>query len=128
MINANDLKFHAKDDMKIKVKAINIKKDNSRTEVEVGDEDGAVRTFNFYNVASQAELEKLAGQKLDEMKFDGYEGKINTLLIPGAIPGMTAQLTDTLFPERGGNYYIESVKTSYGTGGARREVELGIKT
>ena len=127
VVEANDLKWHSKDDMKIKVKAINIKKDNSRTEVEVGDSDGALRTLNFYNISNQAELEKLAKQKLDEMKFDGYEGKITTMLLPWASPGMTAQLTDSMFAERGGSYYVESVKTTYGTGGARREVELGIK-
>jgi len=43
------------------------------------------------------------------------------------LPGMTAELTDSMIPERGGSYYVESVKTKYGTGGARREVELGIK-
>jgi phage protein D len=127
VVSANDLKWRDKDEVKIKVKAINIKGDNTRTEVEVGDEDGALRTLNFYNISSQDELTKLASQKLDELKFDGYEGKITTLLIPEALPGMTAELTDSLFPERGGSYYVESVKTKYGTSGARREVELGMK-
>ena len=127
VVKANDLKWRAKEDIKIKVKAINIRKDNTRTEVELGDEDGGLRTLNFYNISSQAELEKLAKQKLEELKFDGYEGKIETLLIPAAIPGMAAELSDGLFPARSGNYYVESVKTKFGTGGARREVEMGIK-
>ena len=125
--NANDLKWRSKDDIKIKVKAINIKKDNTKTEVEIGDKDGALRTLHFYNVKSAKELEKLAKQKLDELKFDGYEGKIKTKLIPGVLPGMDAKIYDSIFPARNGTYYVESVTTTFGQGGANREVELGIK-
>lgn len=127
VINAGDLKWRAKEDVKIKVKAVSIHRDNTRTEVEFGDEGGALRTMNFYNVQSKEELEKLARQKLDELKFDGYEGKITTLLIPHVVPGMRAVLIDSIFGQRSGSYYVESVKTSYGSAGARREVELGIK-
>lgn len=127
VVSATDLKWRNRDDVKIKIKAISIHNNNTRTEVEIGDEGGAIRTLNFYNIKSQAELTKIAKQKLDELKFDGYEGKITTLLIPQCEPGYKAQLTDSLFDERSGTYYVESVKTTYGTSGTRREVELGIK-
>ncbi|HHN48598.1 MAG TPA: hypothetical protein ENN08_06690 [Bacteroidales bacterium] len=127
VISAENLKWRAKEDVKIKVKAVSIQRDNTRTEVEFGDADGALRTLNFYNVQSKAELEAMAKQKLNELKFDGYEGKITTLLIPQCVPGMKAVLVDSMFPVRSGSYYVESVKTSYGSGGARREIELGIK-
>lgn len=127
VITANELKWRSKDDVKIKVKGVNIRKDNTRTEVELGDENGSLRTLFFYNVQSKKELENLAKQELNKLKFDGYEGKITTFLIPEALPGMTANLTDEIFTDRSGSYYIESVKTTFGTSGARREVELGIK-
>ncbi len=127
VINADDLKYHSKDDVRLKVKAELIHGDNTRTTVEVGDEDGALRDFKFYNINSRAELIQLAKQELDKIKFDGYEGKIITFLAPYALPGMKAVLSDNRFPDREGAYYIDSVKTLFGSGGAHREIELGIK-
>ncbi len=127
VIDANNLKWHTKDDVKIKVKAVSIKKDNTRTEVEFGDKDGALRTIHLYNVKSKTELEKLAKQELERVKFDGYQGDIATFLIPEVVPGMQAEIEDVHFPERSGNYYVESVKTTFGTGGVRRTVKLGIQ-
>jgi len=127
VIDANSLKWRSKDDVKMKVKAISINKDNTRTEVEFGDKAGSIKTIHLYNVKSKAELEELAKKELDRIKFDGYEGSIKSFLIPEAIPGMTAEVTDIDFPERSGSYYVESVKTTFGTGGARRTVKLGIQ-
>lgn len=125
VIDASSLQFRDKEDVKLKVKAIGIHADNTRTEVEVGDSSGELRTLNFYNVTSKDELQKLAQQQLDKLKFDGYEGKLKTFLIPVAIPGMRAKVKDNLFPERAGSYYIESVTTTWGVDGASREVEIG---
>lgn len=127
VISADNLKWHTKDDVKIKVKAISIHKDNTRTEVEFGDKDGALRTIHLYNVKSKAELEQLAKAELERVKFDGYQGDITTFLIPEAVPGMQATIIDDYFPERSGAYYVESVKTTFGTSGAKRNVKLGIQ-
>lgn len=127
VIDADSLKWRTKDDVKMKIKAVSINKDNSRTEVEFGDKDGAIKTINLYNVKNKAELEQLAKKELDRIKFDGYEGSLKTLLIPEAVPGMTAEITDVDFPERSGNYYVESVKTIFSTAGVRRDVKLGIQ-
>ncbi len=127
VVSANDLKWRSADEIKLKVKAVCLHKDNTKTVVEVGDEDGALRTFNFYNIATKAELERIAQQKLKEIKYDGYEGSIKTKLLPYAEPGMVAQLTDEMLPERSGNYYIESVKTTLSTSGINRSVKLGLK-
>jgi hypothetical protein len=127
VINADELKYRRKDDIKLKIKAININGDNTRNEVEFGDDDGELKTLFFYNIKTKEQLEKIARQEINKLKFDGYEGKISTFLIPPAKPGMTAELKDNRFPEREGNYYIEAVKTYFGNNGARREVEIGIK-
>lgn len=127
VINADDLKYKNKDDVILKVKAIGIKGDNTRTEVEIGDKDGELRTLFFYNVTTADGLRKLATQEMNKLKFNGYDGKITTFLIPVALPGMKAVIVDEYFPERQGSYYVESVKTTWGIQGARREIELGIK-
>jgi len=125
--NADDLTYHSAEDMKLKVKAIAVSGNNTRTEVEVGDDDGAVRTLYFYNVPDMSTLTKMANQEIIRLKFDGYEGKLTTMLIPYVVPGMKANITDERFSERSGSYFVESVKTTWGMGGARNEVEVSIK-
>lgn len=127
VIDADDLKYHRKEDVVLKVKAIGVSGDNSRTEVEIGDKDGELRTLFFYNITSKADLIRLATQEMNKLKFDGFEGKLVTFLIPRAVPGMKAVMMDNRFDARSGSHFIESVKTTWGTHGARREVELGIK-
>jgi len=40
---------------------------------------------------------------------------------------MVAEIEDEVYHQRDGRYYIESVETTYGTNGARRTMEIGIK-
>lgn len=122
----SNLKYHKAEDITLKVKAVHIANDNTKTEVEVGDADGATRTFYFYNIESQSELKERAREKLREYKYDGYEGNIETFLIPQAAPGMVASVRDPDF-NRDGNYVIEKVRTSFGKNGARRKVTIGLK-
>lgn len=123
----NELKYRDADDVKLKVKAVWVKPDNTRTEVEIGDPDGQVRTAFFYDVSGKEDLKRIAKEEMEKYKYSGYEGKITTFLQPYAIPGMVAALEDKRYGERKGNYYVIGTKVRFGTGGARRTVELGIK-
>lgn len=126
-IKDNELKYRNADDVQLKVKAVWVKPDNTRVEVEVGDKDGQMRTAFFYDVSSKKDLERIATEELERYKYSGYEGKITTFIQPFAMPGMVAILEDTRYNERNGNYYIIGAKSKFGTGGARRTIELGIK-
>lgn len=126
-IKSDELKYRASSDVKLKVKAIWVHPDNKRTEVEVGDKDGQVRTAFFYDIESEDDLKRIALKEMEKYKFSGYEGKMTTFIQPYAIPGMVAVLEDPQFSERKGSYYIVGTKVSFGTGGARRTVELDIK-
>lgn len=127
VVNADELKYHSKDDIRLKIKAIAISGDNTRTEVEVGDNDGQLKTLHFYNIKDAATLKTLAAKELDKLKFDGYEGKITAFLIPHVVPGMKAIITDDRFPDRGGKYFVEEVSTQWGQNGGRNIVKLGIE-
>lgn len=127
VIEDNELKWRRADDVEISVKAICVKKDNTKIEAEVGDKDGEKRTLFFYDVQSAAELEMLAKEELQKYKYDGYEGKITTFLQPFADIAYVAELTDPVYAERGGNYWVHTVEVTYGTSGVRRIVHLGIK-
>lgn len=125
----HELTYRSESDVLLQAKAIGIKKNNTKVVVDdVGDKDGEQRTLYYYNVTDKAQLKKLAEEELKRLKFTGYEGDINTFLYPYAEPLMVADLRDPQYGEsRAGRYIIDSVETEFGSYGARRKVELGIK-
>ncbi len=127
VIKDDDLKYYKASDYKLKIEAKSYDKDGAKLEASVGTEGGEAKTLWFYNVNDQAQLKTLAEQELQRYSFDGYRGQLETFLIPFAEPGMVADVTDPLYSERSGNYYIESTEVKFGNNGARRKVELGIK-
>lgn len=127
VIKDDDLKYQLAEDVKLKVKAVCYYKDGTKIEGEIGAEGGEIKTLYYYDVKNAAELKALAQQELKRYSFDGYRGRLETYLFPFALPGMVAQLDDPVYQERNGNYYIEGTEVSFGTSGARRKIELGIK-
>lgn len=122
----NNLTFRSKEDVKIKVKATSITRDNQTLTIEAGDKKGDQRTLFFYNVTDEKVLRNKVETELGKLKFDGYEGNLTTFLVPYATPGMTAVVTDPDHPGlKNGSYVIDSVTTTFGMRGARRQVELG---
>ena len=71
-------------------------------------------------------LKALANEKAYSMNYAGYEGAVQTFLVPYVSPGYLAELTDNTQPDRNGQYLVESVETHFGVAGARRKVELGV--
>lgn len=127
VLKDDDLKFYRADDYKLKVDAKSYDRNGAKLEATVGAEGGESKTLFFYDVKDAAQLKALAEAELKRYSFDGYRGKIETFLIPYAEPGMVASLTDSLYNQRSGNYYVESTEVKFGRSGARRTVELGIK-
>lgn len=127
VLKDDDLKYYRAEDYKLKIEAKTYDRDGAKLEASVGSDGGETKTLWFYNVPDKAHLKTLAEQELQRRSFDGYRGKIETFLIPFAEPGMVAEIEDPLYKVYGGSYYIESTEVSFGTGGARRKIELGIK-
>lgn len=127
VIDDKELKYQLAQDVKLKVKAVCYYKDGTKIEGELGEDGGEQKTLYYYDVKDAGELKALANEELRRYSFDGYRGKIRTFLQPYALPGMVADLTDKTYPERSGSYFIEAVTTTFGTGGGRRTVEIGIK-
>lgn len=123
----NDLEWVDEEDVRLKVKAIHIRKDNTKVTKEVGDSDGEQRTLYFYNLPAGADLEKVAKEEILKYKYSGYKGGLNTFLLPNVEPGNVANLDDTTFDERDGKYLVEKVVTTVSRSGGRRKVELGLK-
>lgn len=121
----NELKYQTAADTKLRIKAIQINKDNTKFEAETGDSSGETRTLYFYTAKNKEDLIKLAQAEIIKYKFDGFTGKLTSMLEPYSHPGMVAKIADIKYPERSGNYEIRSVTTSFGTSGAKRTVEIG---
>lgn len=127
VINDNNLQYHNKEDVKIKIEAVCFKNDGTKVEAEYGVTGGAVEQRYFYNVEDMAELKTLAEIELKRVSYDGYDGEIETFLQPYVEPTMIADVTDPQYSERSGKYYVTGVKTTFGVGGARRKIEIGEK-
>lgn len=127
VIADDDLIYRRADDVKIEIKAICIKKDGTKVEATKGIGGGTAKTLYFYDVEDMQELALLAEAELRRCSYDGYEGEIETFLIPYAAPTMIADIVDPVFSERDGQYYIEATEVEYGMNGGRRRVTLGTK-
>jgi hypothetical protein len=123
----NNLTYKREDEVKLKVKVISIKKDNSKIEVEEGDNDGEQRTIYKYNIDDKATLRKIAKEEIQKLKFEGYRGDFMTFLLPNAKHGMTAIIRDPEFNAREGDYVIDKVITKFSQEGGRRQIFPGIK-
>ncbi|MFR9545355.1 MAG: hypothetical protein SNJ29_07230 [Rikenellaceae bacterium] len=127
VINDDNLQYQNAEDVRLKVKAICYYKDGSKIEGELGVDGGEQKTLYYYDVADAEELKTLAQEELNRYSYDGYKGKITTFLFPYALPGMVASIEDTVYEERGGDFFIESTEVTFSRRGARRVVEIGMK-
>ncbi|MBN1250690.1 MAG: hypothetical protein JXA16_01045 [Bacteroidales bacterium] len=126
-VEKSNLTFKEENDVKYKIKAISLLKDNRKLEIETGDADGEQKSLYFRNIISESELERRAEEEIKKYKFTGYQGTLRTFGTPTARFAMTAKIIDCHYPIREGDYYVESVKTDFGQSGFRRTIELGIK-
>jgi hypothetical protein len=126
-IRDDQLKFREAKSQQLRIIAIHKLKKGGKIQTEVGDKNAAVRTVFFPNVTDTATLKHLAEKKLSELKYDGYEGKITAFLQPFCDIAYKGIVTDPRYPQRSGNYFIDTVEVEYSTKGGRRKVEIGIK-
>lgn len=124
---SDELEWVDERDVRLKAKAVSIRKDNTRLEAEVGDPDGDQRTLYFYNINSTKELKEIATKELQKYKYTGVQGSLNTFLVPVVQPGQTALIRDPLYPRRNGDYLVDKVVTTFGEGGGRRRIYPGLK-
>lgn len=121
----SSLKFRSKDDQKIQIKAISINPDNTKTEVTIGDKDGATRTLHFFD-KKKAELKKLATLHLDRFKVEGYEGDITSFGFPILEIGQKLAIIDKGYDKRNSDHYVEEIE-EWIDNGYRQKPTIGKK-
>ena len=70
-------------------------------------------------------LKLLAEEKAYKYNYQGFEGSVQTFLVPYVQPGCLASLTDNTLKLKEQTYLAEAVTTHFGVHGARRTVDLG---
>lgn len=123
----NNLEYKTEDEKRLKIKYTYIDKKNHKKTVEVGDEDGEVRTFHTSVISDEAQMQKAAEAEIKKLRYAGFEGSVKSFLLPFATRGMAAQIRDKEHPNREGKYFIKKVVTSFGMNGARRDVTISNK-
>lgn len=120
-----ELEFRRAEDIKLKVKATSVDRQNRRIEVEIGDNDGE-QIDVFTNNVNYDALKIFAEKAWERYKYTGYQGSINTFGEPAVHKCDVAHLE--ISDGNQGDYLIKKVEVSFGTSGYRQKIELGPPT
>ena len=124
-IISDELEFCSPDQVRLKVTATDHLANGKKKTVTLGDGEGEARTLNFFNLGSETALRCAAAAEMKRLRYAGYRGHFTTFGEPVVTIGDLVDLYDPEYPERGGSYWVDAVKTSYGTQGIRQEITLG---
>lgn len=143
VIKDNNLKLRQAKNQDVTVNYIGEKKDGTKVKVQVNGKTrtkdnviktlgeagntGETKVIKTHAVTDENSLQQMASAKLNQLSYDGYEGKITAFLQPFCEPGCRVVLEDKKYVERSGNYFCESIEVTYSTNGARRILGIGAK-
>lgn len=122
----SSLKYRSAADVKLRVKGISIKPDNTKIEVTEGDADGDERTLHYFDL-SKTELQMAVKRDLDKFKLDGYEGSITSFGFPVVEIGQKVAIIDTSYDARNSTHYADEIEETIKTG-YRLKTTVGRKT
>jgi hypothetical protein len=71
-------------------------------------------------------LKEIAQRLESKENYRGYEGDVTIFLVPYAEKGMVCEITDKVFHERQGRYFVDTVSGEFGEGGGRQTLTLGL--
>ena len=124
IIDDSNLKQQQADNMRLRVRAVSLMPDNSKYKVEVGDDDGELRTIHTYN-KNESELKAWAEQELERLKQDGLTGSFTTFghCLIDKLDAIGIKIDD----QKKGIYQVRKNVIKYGTAGFHQEITLGGK-
>ncbi len=125
-ITVSNLEYRCEENLRIKIKGISMRPDNTKIEVDAGDIDGETRTLTYYDL-DKAELTAIVNRELPKFKFTGYFGSFDTFGEPVIKHGDQINLVHKKFPEKNGVYLVSTVNTTFGMSGYKQSVSLDIK-
>lgn len=131
---SNDLNYLSKDERLVKIigqsmqklaKAVKKREKDKKLKFEFGDAD-ATSTINWtFSVTNLKDLESEVKRMYNDWKKEGWDGSFTTFGYPSVQHGQKVKLTSSLYEDRSGTYYIDSVKKKFSRDGYWQEIELG---
>jgi hypothetical protein len=94
------------------------------TGLGAGVDKGELRTITAVNL-NEAQLRAYVRAEAARLRYDGFRGGFTGFGLPACEHGDVAVISDPDYPERRGEYYIDSVTKTFGVGGSRRQVKIG---
>ena len=122
-VSADELKKDTSESVQINI----VEKDDKGTVRRVRSEGrrySGVKEIKVRHGLDTDFLRRAVDEMQDDEDADGYEGTVTLFMRPYALKGMVCNVTDGRFPERGGQYFIEEVQGSFGSGGGRQTIKL----
>ncbi|MBO4233906.1 hypothetical protein FO675_06260 [Riemerella anatipestifer] len=71
-------------------------------------------------------MKEIAQRLQTKEDYKGHEGDVVLFLVPTVTKGMVMQLDGGMYPEKSGEYFVESVSGEFGENGGRQTVKLGF--
>lgn len=121
-----DLKYRSAADRKVRVVVKALQPDGKVKQIEVGATGGEKLEVKCVT-SDSASMKQRGDSEVLRHSFDGYEGHITSWLFPVCNPGDSAVIHDADYAYKDGKYFVKSVTTTFGSGGASRKIELGFK-
>jgi hypothetical protein len=144
-IISDNLEYKLKEDVNLHIKAFSVnkeegtettktgktKKTNKRLSVVVPDENlhvgGETKTLYFYDVKSEAELKRLATERLNRVWFTGLRGSFETFGLPSVRHGDWVYCQSRQIKEKSGTYLCKKMVKTFGVNGYRQDIELDMR-
>ncbi|MCD7973981.1 MAG: hypothetical protein LUG18_15195 [Candidatus Azobacteroides sp.] len=102
-------------------------KDGKTVKVTVGEVGGDKKVLKVYGITDEESMKRLGEEEIKRITYNGYDGYINTFLIPFVDSGYLAHIHDEDDEHKDGWYYVNAVTTTFSKAGAVRKVQLGFK-
>lgn len=118
------LKYRRADERKLMV-SIDAKDAQGKSiRVDYGDTGGDKYSMSIAGVSDKASLDKLAKEAYAQRVYDGYEGQIQSWLVPFCDAGYSVRIRDADYEYKTGSYYCPEVRTQVSASGGVRTVKL----
>ncbi|MFN4249264.1 MAG: hypothetical protein ACK4EY_16170 [Flavipsychrobacter sp.] len=121
----SQLIYRRAEDVKVAVKVSYTDSKGKKREVTGGEKGGIERPYLFGRLSSSDEAIAIAIRDAQQYRYEGYEGRIKTRLVPYCQPGYKSEVTDEIYNVRAQNVIVEATELEINDDGDTRTIELG---
>ena len=125
-VESADLTYRRAEDKKYLITVRALLPNGKVREFEVGTPGGEKITLKC-PTSDEVSMRLRAETEIRRRTFDGYDGSIDTWLLPECQAGDSVEIHDHDYPHKEGTYFVRSVTTEFSEEGGKRKIELGFR-